>query len=69
MPSVRERRIIDDRGADAVIEAASAYASEHGHRVVMLVVDARTHDNAPEIAVESSERRSAVRARFFSRSR
>src|SRR4051795_7184385 len=39
MQHVRERRIIDDRGADTVIDAASAYAREHGHRVVMAVVD------------------------------
>ena len=37
--SVLPRRIIDDRGADAVIEAAAAYANAHGHRVVMAVVD------------------------------
>jgi glc operon protein GlcG len=39
MAATRTRRIIDDRGADAVIDAAAAYAREHGHRVVMAVVD------------------------------
>jgi uncharacterized protein GlcG (DUF336 family)/uncharacterized cupin superfamily protein len=39
MASVRERRIIDDHGADAAVEAATAYANERGHRVVIAVVD------------------------------
>src|SRR5438034_7529345 len=39
MAATRTRRIIDDRGADAVIDAAAAYARDHGHRVVMAVVD------------------------------
>src|SRR5438093_3593264 len=39
MAATRTRRIIDDRGADAVIDAAAAYAREHGHRVVIAVVD------------------------------
>jgi uncharacterized protein GlcG (DUF336 family)/mannose-6-phosphate isomerase-like protein (cupin superfamily) len=39
MPSVRMRKIIDDRGADAVIEAALAFANERGHRVVVAIVD------------------------------
>lgn len=36
---VRTRRIIDDAGADAVIAAASRYANEREHRVVIAVVD------------------------------
>ena len=40
MAAVRMRRIIDDQGADAVLEAALAYADEHAHRVVVAVVDA-----------------------------
>jgi uncharacterized protein GlcG (DUF336 family)/mannose-6-phosphate isomerase-like protein (cupin superfamily) len=36
---MRTRRIIDDRGADAVIAAAQEYANERGHRVVIAVVD------------------------------
>jgi uncharacterized protein GlcG (DUF336 family)/mannose-6-phosphate isomerase-like protein (cupin superfamily) len=39
MTTVRTRRIVDDTGADAVVEAAAAYANEHGHRVVIAVVD------------------------------
>jgi uncharacterized protein GlcG (DUF336 family)/uncharacterized RmlC-like cupin family protein len=39
MTAVRIRRIIDDQGADAVLEAALAYAKDHGHRVVVAVVD------------------------------
>ena len=39
MAIVRTRRIIDDTGADAVLAAAERYANEHGHRVVMAVVD------------------------------
>ena len=39
MAPVRERRIIDDQGADAAVEAATAYANERGHRVVVAVVD------------------------------
>ena len=39
MASTRTRRVIDDAGADTVIEAASAYARERGHRVVIAVVD------------------------------
>src|SRR5919202_2169191 len=39
MAAIRTRRIIDDGGADAVVEAAAAYANERGHRVVIVVVD------------------------------
>ena len=36
---MRTRKIIDNAGADAVIEAAMSYANERGHRVVIAVVD------------------------------
>src|SRR5215208_3509381 len=39
MAIVRTRRIIDDAGAETVIAAAERHAVEHGHRVVMTVVD------------------------------
>jgi uncharacterized protein GlcG (DUF336 family) len=39
MAAVRTRRIIDNAGADAVLVATEKYANEHGHRVVMTVVD------------------------------
>jgi glc operon protein GlcG len=39
MPTVRTRRIIDEAGAGAVLDAAERYATEKGHRVVMAVVD------------------------------
>ena len=39
MSTVRTRRIIDDAGAEAVLEAAARHATEQGHRVVMAVVD------------------------------
>lgn len=39
MAGVRTRRIIDDEGADAVIDAALAFANDRGHRVVVVVVD------------------------------
>ena len=39
MALFRTRRIVDDAGASAVIDAAERYANEHGHRVVMAVVD------------------------------
>jgi glc operon protein GlcG len=39
MASVRTQKIIDDQGADAVIEAALAFANERGHRVVVAIVD------------------------------
>jgi glc operon protein GlcG len=39
MAIVRTRRIIDDAGAEAVMVAAERYAVEHGHRVVIAVVD------------------------------
>ncbi len=36
---VRTRKVIDDKGADAVMQAAEAFALEKGHRVVIAVVD------------------------------
>jgi uncharacterized protein GlcG (DUF336 family) len=39
MEVVRIRRIIDDAGADAVMEAAMSVALQEGHRVVIAVVD------------------------------
>ena len=39
MSPIRTRTVIDDAGADAVIGAASSYAAERGHRVVIAVVD------------------------------
>jgi glc operon protein GlcG len=39
MAAVRMHKIVDDEGADAVISAALAYATERGHRVVVAVVD------------------------------
>src|SRR5919202_1880623 len=39
MALVRTRRIIDDAGASAVIDAAETEANAHGHRVVLAVVD------------------------------
>jgi uncharacterized protein GlcG (DUF336 family)/uncharacterized cupin superfamily protein len=39
MAPVRQRRIIDDQGADAAVEAATTYANDRGHRVVVAVVD------------------------------
>ena len=39
MEAVRNRRLIDTAGADAVIAAAERYATEFGHRVVIAVVD------------------------------
>ncbi len=39
MPHVRRRRVIDEGGAEAVMKAAEAHAREHGHRVVIAVVD------------------------------
>jgi glc operon protein GlcG len=39
MAVVRTRRIIDDAGADAVIDAAEKVANEKGYRVVFAVVD------------------------------
>src|ERR671937_947353 len=36
---MRTRRIIDDNGADAVVAAATKYANERGHRVVIAIVD------------------------------
>jgi glc operon protein GlcG len=39
MTPVRTRKIIDEAGATAVLDAAERLALEHGHRVVMAVVD------------------------------
>ena len=39
MQFFRTRKVIDDAGADAVLEAADAYARERGHRVVIAIVD------------------------------
>ena len=39
MAATRTKRVVDDAGADAVIDAAAAYAAERGHRVVIAVVD------------------------------
>ena len=39
MATIRKRRIIDEAGAEAVIQAAERKANEQGHRVVITVVD------------------------------
>jgi glc operon protein GlcG len=39
MATIRKRRIIDEAGAETVIQAAERHANEHGHRVVIAVVD------------------------------
>src|SRR5919204_1626302 len=39
MALVRTRKIVDDAGASAVIDAAEKEANAHGHRVVIAVVD------------------------------
>src|SRR2546429_8461733 len=39
MATMRKRRIIDEAGAEAVIQAAERKANEQGHRVVITVVD------------------------------
>ena len=39
MSTIRTRRIIDDSGAEDVLAAAERFALQHGHRVVMAVVD------------------------------
>src|SRR5205085_7711124 len=39
MSLIRTRKTIDDSGAAAAIAAASTYAEDHGHRVVIAVVD------------------------------
>lgn len=39
MATIRTRKVIDDKGVDAVMEAAEAFALEKGHRVVIAVVD------------------------------
>ena len=39
MTAIRKRRIIDEAGAEAVIQAAERDANKHGRRVVIAVVD------------------------------
>jgi glc operon protein GlcG len=39
MQTIRTRTVIDDAGAEAVLDAASQLALERGHRVVIAVVD------------------------------
>jgi uncharacterized protein GlcG (DUF336 family) len=39
MALIRTRRIVDDAGAEAVIASAERLAAQHGHRVVIAVVD------------------------------
>ena len=39
MATIRKRRIIDEAGAESVIQAAEGNANKHGHRVVIAVVD------------------------------
>jgi len=39
MATIRKRRVIDEAGAEAVIQAAKRHANEHGGRVVIAVVD------------------------------
>src|SRR3989442_8802440 len=39
MATIRKRRIIDEAGAEAVIQAAECKANEQGHGVVITVVD------------------------------
>ncbi|HME02144.1 MAG TPA: heme-binding protein [Solirubrobacteraceae bacterium] len=39
MATTRKRRIINEAGAEAVIQAAARHADEQGHRVVIAVVD------------------------------
>src|SRR5207244_9752422 len=39
MTAIRKRRIIDEAGAEAIIQAAERHASKHAHRVVIAVVD------------------------------
>jgi len=39
MANVRKRHVIDEAGAESVIQAAQAHALEHGYRVVIAVVD------------------------------
>src|SRR5436309_8019317 len=39
MAFVRTRRVIDNKGADAVVAAAEQYATNERHRVVIAVVD------------------------------
>jgi uncharacterized protein GlcG (DUF336 family) len=40
MTPIRTRKMLDPKGADAVMAAAEAYAMRNGHRVVIAVVDA-----------------------------
>ena len=39
MATVRTRKVVDDAGAAAVLEAAERHAVDHGHRVVIAIVD------------------------------
>src|SRR5205823_2734967 len=39
MTAIRKRRIIDEAGAEAVMQAAERKANEQGHRVVIAIVD------------------------------
>jgi glc operon protein GlcG len=39
MATIRTRRLIDEAGAETVLAAAERHAVEHGHRVVITVVD------------------------------
>ena len=39
MATIRKRRMIDEAGAEAIIQAAERHASKHAHRVVIAVVD------------------------------
>ncbi|MGY1699429.1 heme-binding protein [Geodermatophilus sp. SYSU D00766] len=40
MTAVRTRKVLDGAGVDAVLTAAEKHATEHGHRVVIAIVDA-----------------------------
>ncbi|MCV2491941.1 heme-binding protein [Geodermatophilus sp. YIM 151500] len=40
MTAVRTRKVLDGGGVDAVLGAAEKHATEHGHRVVIAIVDA-----------------------------
>ena len=39
MTTPRMRKIVDEAGVDAVLDAAETFARERGHRVVIAVVD------------------------------
>lgn len=39
MAPIRTRRIIDDAGAEAVLDVAERHARDQGHRVVIAIVD------------------------------